>query len=195
MVGAVRSSPLRRSVRACALALGLAPLAGGCDDLSMFRGKFKGDIVQGNFVRSCFAAETEATLVFDPDHANVRASELPEGERNRLTTTDGSFTDTVLEAIEALPHDPLSELDFPGPRRLRNYVLFARPSKGPLAGRDAFVVVSLLANERVELRIIARTEETTTPCAAELESASDGGVAAPKRAAREYFGLFNLNSQ
>lgn len=169
-------------------------LSGGCDDLADFRGDFKGSIVKGNFIRSCFPADTEVELHFDPELAVEASPRAGTAKVNRLTTTDGTFTDTWLEPLSALPHDQLSELDFPGPRRLRNFILVARPKSGALVGRDATVVVSLLENGNVELRIMGRTADTTIACPTEAESTEplgpvdDSDVERP----REYFGVFTL---
>jgi hypothetical protein len=175
----------------------------GCDDLSEFRGAFDGEIIQGGFVRECFAAGTRATLVFDPERAVFNPADLNPEHFNHLSTSDGTFDNTPLEPIAALPHDQLSQLDFPGPRRLRNFLLLARPDKGPLKGRDATVVVSLLADERVEVRVIARTEPTLEVCAGNRAGVSDAGTgdagqneAPPSSEPRvnEYFGIFRLKS-
>ena len=179
----------------------------GCDDLSEFEGNFEGDIIPGGFVRECFAADTRATLVFDPEKAVFNEANVSPANLNRLTTSDGTFEDTPLSPIAALPHDPLSQLDFPGSRRLRNFMLLARPDKGPLKGRDAVVVVSLLADERIELRVIARTEPTLDKCAPDELGPKDGGAsdAGPGDAGalpsgpdeprvNEYFGIFRLKS-
>ena len=174
------------------LVAGLLALV-GCDDLGEFRGKFRGDIVEGGFVRSCFGSEVKATLVFDPDLA---VAPLPEGlspaQQNRLTTSDGIFEDTPLVPLSALPHDQLSRLDFPGSRRLRSFLLFARPERGPLAGRDATVVISLMADERVELRIMARGGDGTDAC--QDEAPDDAGAPPSRPGIHEYYGLFLLES-
>jgi len=168
-------------------------LSAACDDLSDYKGSFEGGVVQGNFVRSCFRSSTRATLRFDPEHAVASVGDLKASELNRLTTDDGTFDKTPLEPIVALSHDQLSELDFPGPRRLRNFMLLARPEKGPLAGRDAMVVVSLLENGNVELRIMARTESTEVACPTESEGDAGALVAGtPAERPREYFGVFIL---
>lgn len=175
--------------------LPLLLLLAACDDLKDFRGGYSGQIIGGEFVRSCFGSATELTLRFDPNLAVVRenvSSPLP----NTITTNDGAFTDTVLEPLQNLVQDPLGELDFPGPQRLRNYMLLARPQTGPLAGRDAVVVVSLLASESVEVRIIARTADPlpgmVTGCPSDLDP-QDGGVdEEPRTASREYFGLWRM---
>jgi hypothetical protein len=168
----------------------LLPLL-GCDNLSEFRGSFEGTVVSGSFVRSCFADRIVAHLDFDPAQAVLSAGEVPDGG-NRLTIESDAqvvFKETPLEPFSLLSNDTLADFDFPGPKRLRNFMLVARPETGPLAGRDALVVVSLLANKSVELRVIARGDETDEPCPDEL--VEDGGVAPTK--AREYYGLFRLN--
>jgi hypothetical protein len=176
-------------------------LSSACDDLSEYRGEFEGGIVQGTFVRSCFSRTTRATLQFDPDRAVGDVSRLPVSARNWLSTSDGTFERTPLEPMQSLAHDQLSLFDFPGPRRLRNYMLLARPEKGPLAQRDALVVVSLLENGRVEVRVIARTDDASRACAVEVDGGvpEDGGVEADAGApsegpgVHEYFGLFTLS--
>ena len=173
----------------------VAVVSHGCDDLSGFRGDYEGHIVSGDFVRSCFGSDTTATLHFSPDFAVASMLDASASQRNRLTTNDGTFDDTVLEPVDALRHDPLSQLDFPGPSRLRNYLLFARPESGPLAGRDATVVVSLMDQGRIEVRVIARTEDGTScePAAGEDAGAADAGSGA-ETGGGHYFGLFRLKS-
>ena len=173
-------------------------LALGCDDLKDFRGTRSGYIVQGNFVRGCFRDRTVLTLVFDPDYA----ASLPDGGPrlpNTISTDDGTFQNTPLEPSPFLPHDPLSELDFPGPQRLRNYIMMARPESGPLAGHDAFVVLSLLASETTEVRIIARSADGVASCPSDLEvtdaAVPPGPGAVPdvrSGTRRQYFGLWRL---
>ncbi len=171
-----------------------AYLAAGCDDLSAYNRSFTGSIVNGNFVRSCFPASTTATLRFDPESAVARVGDGGASEVNRLTTGDGTFERTLLEPVPALAHDQLSELDFPGPRRFRNFILLARPQSGPLQGHDATVFVSLLEQGGVELRILGRTAVGTQPCPTEGELTVDAGPAGERSAprAREYFGVFKL---
>lgn len=165
---------------------------GACDDLADFRGEFDGGIVKGNFVRSCFAENTVATLQFNPAYAVGDVSLLAESERNWLTTTDGTFDKTVLEPISKLEDDQLSLFTFPGPKRLKNYLLLARPKSGPLMDRDAIVVVSLLDEHRLELRVIGRTSDTSQPCAVEVDA---GAASSAESGAREYFGFFRLSSK
>lgn len=177
-----------RAVPSAVRALVLASLFAlvGCGDLKDFCGTYRGNIVKGSFVRSCFADEVEATLRFNPDLAV--ASDAGALVPNTLQTSDGTFQDTVLEPVRGLANDHLSLLDFPGPQRLRNYVLLARPTSGPLAGRDAYVVVSLLASEDVEVRVTARSADGTAAC---VDGESMPGATATT-SPREYFGLFRM---
>ena len=174
----------------CALLLA----SSACDDFKQFRGTYEGEIVEGNFVRSCFASRTEASLSFDPDQAVAPLGAVASTQPNTLTTNDGTFQQTALEPISNLPHDPLSELDFPGPQRLRNFMLLARPETGPLAGRDALVVISLLANEAVEVRVIARSSDGATTCPG-AEDAEDAGTPLPTSGRREYFGFWRMEKK
>jgi hypothetical protein len=166
-------------------------LLAGCDSLSEFRGSFEGKIVSGSFVRSCFEDEIEAQLTFDPAQAAGPVEGIPDEQRNRITIksdTQVVFDETPLESIGLLSNDSLADFDFPGQKRLRNYMLMARPESGPLAGHDALVVVSLLATKRVELRVIARGDEADEPCPG--QTLDDGG--APEAGIHEYYGLFRL---
>ena len=71
----------------------------------------------------------------------------------------GSSTTRALEPIANLTHDALSQYDFPGGGRLRNYMFFARFAlagrRRRAATRDATVFVSLMENGKVEVRVIA----------------------------------------
>ena len=101
---------------------------------------FRGPVVGGegdSFIRRGFSADTEMDLEFD-----ARAADRP--SPGTLTTTDPVtmervFDATPLEPIAPLQHDVLSEYDFPGGARLRNFLYVARPTSGPLAGREAMV--------------------------------------------------------
>jgi hypothetical protein len=167
--------------------------AGGCDSLSEFKGTFSGAVVQGSFVRSCFAAETSAKLRFFPSAAVVRSTDMKDEERNWLTLTnkedDSIVFDAALDPIEALSSDTLADFDFPGQKRLRNFMLLGRSEVGPLAGRDALVVVSLLADKHVEVRVIGRGADDDPPCSRED---ADGDAGVPPARAPEYYGLFKL---
>jgi hypothetical protein len=163
----------------------------GCDSLSEFRGSFEGRIVSGSFVRSCFEDQLTADLVFDPDQAAGPVEDAGAAERNRITiksATQVVFDETPLEPIGLLSNDTLADFDFPGQKRLRNFMLVARPDSGPLAGHDALVVVSLLATKRIELRVIGRGDETDELCPGEGEEG-----ATPPTKVREYYGLFRMS--
>ena len=165
--------------------------ATACDSLSEFKGTFSGKVVKGSFVRGCFAAETRAKLSFHPSAAVSNAAVLSEEQRNWLTLSveqdgeDEVVFDAALDPIEVLASDTLADFAFPGQKRLRNFMLLARSERGPLAGRDVLVVVSLLADKQVEVRVIGRGADDAPPCS---EEDGDAGVAR----APEYFGLFKL---
>jgi hypothetical protein len=133
-----------------------------------------------------------------PAHAAGSLEGVPDSQRSWLTLRTPHepselVLDAALEPISLLSNDTLADFDFPGPKRLRNYLLVARPSAGPLAGRDALVVVSLLASKRVELRVIARGEITEEPCVDEsAPEQGDAGAVASGPKAREYYGFFRL---
>jgi hypothetical protein len=141
------------------------------------------------------------TLHFEPSSATLPPDSGLDSLPNTISTDDGTFQNTPLEAITKLSQDPLSELDFAGPQRLRNYMLLARPATGPLAGRDALVVISLLASETTEVRVIARSADGVTSCPSDLEprpaGAGDGDSPAPagEVTRREYFGLWKLKKK
>lgn len=182
-----------RSVCARPRLVPLLLLALGCDSLSEYRGTFKGSIVSGSFVRSCFQESTSAELRFDPAHAVGSLEGVPDSERSWLTLRGGEpaqvLFDAPLEPVTLLSNDTLADFDFPGPKRLRNFMLVARPKAGPLAGRDALIVISLLADKRIELRVMARGDETVEPCPGDLEPLAD---TAPEPKVREYYGFWRL---
>jgi hypothetical protein len=68
------------------------------------------------------------------------------------------FVHAELERINNLNHDTLAQYDFPGGGRLRNYMFFTRTDTGENGERPArtpMVFVSLMEDERVEVRVIA----------------------------------------
>lgn len=188
MVRALSVSRFVPSALVCALLV-----SGACDSLSEFKGSFSGPVVKGSFVRSCFTADTVAKLRFNPSTAVGRIADLEEDQRNWLTLTDKAqdsvVFDAELDAIEPLASDTLADFDFPGQKRLRNFMLLGRSEVGPLAGRDALVVISLLADKHLEVRVIGRSGEDDPPCG-DAENESDAGVPPPR--APGYYGLFKL---
>jgi hypothetical protein len=68
------------------------------------------------------------------------------------------FDGAGLEAIEHLEHDALSQYDFPGGGRVKNYLFGARfegEVDGNAVPRHAMVFLSLMETGRVEARVIA----------------------------------------
>lgn len=147
--------PLSSLLLVAALALA------ACDDLSRFRtdgaSVYRGEVVgdEGlSFVRRGFAPGTVLELELDPTRPDVPQ---PGSLTSSVDAVRGErvFDATPLRSIAPLQHDLLSEYDFPGGGRVRNYLYVARPTSGPLAGRDAMIFISLLDDGGVEVRVIA----------------------------------------
>ncbi len=144
-------------------------LGSACSDLSEFRTQsdevYRG-VVFGterdcetqpcSFIRRGFPNEAVLEMDFDPSEAT--------GSPGSVTVSgelcDPALSQTPLLPIPPLFHDQLSQYDFPGNGRLRNYLFLARPSDGPLSGRDAMVFVSLIRGGRAEVRVIAGTGQS-----------------------------------
>jgi hypothetical protein len=134
-------------------------LALGCETLDRFRtndhavfhGTVTGDTAD-SFIRRGFPAETTLDLEFDPDMAQG-----PTAGSITTQSPDGAdyFDHTELRVIESLEHDLLSQYDFPGAGRIRNYAYIARPDTGLLANRDVMVFLSLMEDGSIEVRVIA----------------------------------------
>jgi hypothetical protein len=156
-------------MRTDAFLLAIAVLAlsqAACDDLSSYRavggssGVYRGAVIGSDgdsFIRRGFAAGTELTLTFDPSLASS-----PSPPPGTITTSDlcmglPSFDNTPLEPILPLAHDQLSQLEFPGGGRIRNFMFSAHATAGCLAGRDAVVIVSLMDGGVIEVRVIVGT--------------------------------------
>jgi hypothetical protein len=139
-----------------------AHCAASCDRLSDFRREggrdFVGSIIGGqddSFIRKGFPASTELRLHFDIDaDENASPGHLTTSDRDALGAP--TFDVTPLEVIPGLMHDQLSQFDFPGAERLKNYLYYARPAQGALSQTSAMVVVSLLSSQGAEVRIMAR---------------------------------------
>jgi len=125
----------------------------GCKDISRFGTgpdeSYCGGIVPGGFVRQGFAPGVAMRLHIDPD----RLQDAP----GDISTDDGTFVDAPLRPIPQLAHDSLSTLDF-GEGRVRNLLLGAQPAQGA----TAYVIVSLLENESVEVRVLRGAPPTDT---------------------------------
>lgn len=184
-------------------------LAAGCDQLSDFKtgpsAIYTGEVVgsdsdegQLSFIRQGFESHTRIDMRFDPSKAS--AFTTPGGELEPAGSLDtyvcreqtqpcpdqeripGQFRAAALEPIPNLTHDALSQYDFPGGGRLRNYILvsrFALSEQADARQGAAMVFLSLMDNGAVEARVIA----PSIP-------ASDGGAAQPA-----LFGVFVLERQ
>lgn len=133
-------------------------LGAACSDLDSYEGDYSGPVVGAegeSFIRRGFPAGAVLSIEgFDPPPSDgaigtVRARE--QGETGEMLFT------AQLERIAPLSHDQLSQYDFPGGSRLRNYIFVVRPTEGtgPLVGREAFVFVSLMEDEVLEVRVIS----------------------------------------
>jgi hypothetical protein len=112
-------------------------------------------------------------LVFDVEHASSRVD--PSGTAGGIRTfvckreldpcpederEPGQFDASPLHRIPNLTHDALSQYDFPGGGRLRNYLFGARFNASPESAvptRDAMVFLSLMENGKIEVRVIAQS--------------------------------------
>ncbi len=168
--------------------LALLWLACGCDALQAFRtgpGEvFNGEVIgsdsqssQPSFIRQGFAAHTVMDLTFDPakaaaylDPGDAGSTLPPAGTLDTYVCpggasacsasqrTPGLFRGAALEVIANLSNDALSQYDFPGGGRLRNYILVARfPSTldDGSSDRNAMVFLSLMETGGIEARVIA----------------------------------------
>ena len=123
------------------------------DGATVFRGSVYGD-GEASFVRRGFPAACVAEVIFDPD----AAQRVTAGSITVTTPDDVRILDTVmLETIQPLAHDMLSEYSFPGAGRIQNFLFLARPTEGPLTGREVMVFLSLMESGEMELRVIAGT--------------------------------------
>jgi hypothetical protein len=127
------------------------------DDHAVFHGEVTGDTTD-SFIRRGFAPGTTLDLEFDPTMAQG-----PSAGTITSASPDGLvyFDRTQLRVIESLEHDLLSQYDFPGAGRIRNYLYDARPESGPLAGRDVMVFLSLMEDGSIETRVISGTGDET----------------------------------
>ncbi|MFI5308272.1 MAG: hypothetical protein ACHQ53_13005 [Polyangiales bacterium] len=146
---------------------------------------FSGEVIgsdsqasQPSFIRQGFDSHTQMALTFDPAKAAAylrsdagagatlpaagtidtyscptASGACPSGKR-----APGYFQNANLEVIPNLTHDPLSEYDFPGGGRLRNYMLISRfesVTGGVTTPRAAMVFLSLMENGGIEARVIS----------------------------------------
>lgn len=185
MKGVVKRPPLGLPIPTAAFVALL--LLGGCDPIDDF-GTAPGEVYRGevigsdhdggvSFIRSGFPPHTEMELVFDVRRASSRID--PGGSAGEIRTYQcpgaeeecadderlpGQFDGAPLQRFANLTHDALSQYDFPGGGRLRNYLFGTRfTAKADLdagtaaATRDAMVFLSLMENGKIEVRVIAQS--------------------------------------
>ena len=139
------------------LALVLLPAfaATGCTELDSYGGTYQGTIVGSDgesFIRRGFPAGTRLVLRdFDPpptgEGASVAALDVRHGTDVLLVGT--------LELIAPLEHDQLSQYDFPGGGRIRNFIFAVDSTDGAFVDREAMAFVSLMDNDEIEVRLIS----------------------------------------
>lgn len=175
----------RFAYAACGALVALAPLA-ACESLDEFRTGddhvLRGEVIgsgdeTSSFIRAGFASHTVMDLTFDPSLAeaglasgSAKGASVSPGTVHTYTCkmgaapcrsrdrVPGEFAHAALEPIENLEHDTLSQYDFPGGGRVKNYMFGARFSgdvDGAAVARHAMVFVSLMETGRVEVRVIA----------------------------------------
>ena len=170
----------------------------GCDTLGEFR-TGEGDVYRGeiagvndpdncpddidcSFIRRGFPSGVVLDLTFDPDEQYTDPGTISTSGEDCGPT----FAETPLLPIPPLAHDQLGLYEFPGGGRLRNYMFIARPSSGPLAGRDATVFLSLLRGGTIEVRIMAGPG---------LEICDPADCTAIDSGQCDYFGVFSLGRE
>jgi hypothetical protein len=168
--------------------LAASALLCACDELGEFHTEpgevFHGEVIGStaeadtpSFIREGFVSHTEMDLTFDPTLAispPPNSGKMVPEAAGTLDTylcppeTDlcakskreaGPFQHASLEVIERLNHDALSQYDFPGGGRLRNYILGvhfdADVADAGTLDRNALVFLSLMDNGQVEVRVLA----------------------------------------
>lgn len=176
-----------------------------CDDLQDFETSegqvFRGSVVgsppqrqpdggvQEAFLLHGFPANVQMELTLDPQAA-ARGSDgvgtvvtyvcdeplradCPDSMRS-----EGPILKAGLAAVPGLADDALSRYTFPGPSRIRNFILSA-PFESDGVVRAAMVFVSLMENGGIEVRVVA-------PGVAMDGASADGGPLEP------LFGFFRL---
>ena len=131
-----------------------ALLSFGCRDLERFDSEpdeaYCGSIVQGEFIREGFTADLTVALQLDINQLQSRPGQL--------TTYDGDagpcapeplFDAAPLRASPALLADALSVLEFGSGREYNFFAWVDSTCDGPM-----LAVVSLMRNDRVELRLL-----------------------------------------
>lgn len=178
---------LGRGILRGSFALFACAWLGACEDLREFQTDshhvFRGEVIgsgdeKTSFIRQGFASHTLLEMTFDPVvAAEFSLSEPGTGEPlaspgsiDTFTCPEnatpcrasqrepGAFDHAALEPIENLAHDALSQYDFPGGGRVKNYIFGARFQSQVderMLQRHAMVFLSLMETGRAEVRVIA----------------------------------------
>jgi len=124
-------------------------LMAGCVDVRDFADTWQGTVLDEPAILAGFQPGTR----IDPLQVDsVTLSQISA----IMTSSDGRFERAVLQPITRTSSDALSSLTFDG-APLRSYLLFATVSSDPQPG-PATVLLSLFAEDRIELRIIRGNE-------------------------------------
>ncbi|MCB9707769.1 MAG: hypothetical protein H6714_03110 [Myxococcales bacterium] len=107
-----------------------------------------------SFIRRSFAAGTMLELSFFPD-LNGCMPPVRDSTIGVMRSTDGIFDCAYIDEIAPLKHDLLSQYDFPGAKRIRNYIYTTRISPAGQESRDLMLFFSVLDDGRAELRVVA----------------------------------------
>lgn len=159
----------------------------GCDDLARFSTEpaesYCGAVTLASSFRMGFSPRVQMRLKLDA--SRLDGPDSPGTLSTFEIAADGETERRVLDGAELrrmapLAHDPLSHLEF-GDGRERNAIFAVSPAD-PEA-ESMLAIVSLLADERVEVRLLRAGSPTS----------SDG--MAPAEGRRPLFGIFTLSRQ
>ncbi len=128
--------------RYCGTVVGSDEPAGDCNDTNC------------SFIRRGFIAGTTIDVSFAPELGGCMTPEDTDTWAGVLTSSDEAFDCTFFDVIEPLQHDLLSQYDFPGAERIRNYIYTTRMEHGELQDRDVMLFWSALDGDKAELRIV-----------------------------------------
>lgn len=163
----------------------------GCHELDefasgddVFRGQLTG--ADSEVFQRGFQPETVLELTFDPEVAEGRGGERasPGSIETYVCSpsvakceqrSPGPIVDGVLRPFPTLAHDVLGDYDFPGPGRVRNYIMSTR--RAAAGGQSVIVFVSLMEAGGIEVRLMV----------------PGGGEAGEKDGGGGLFGVFPLH--
>src|SRR5262249_3500151 len=123
----------------------LGALGAGCQDVRAYRGMWSGGVTADANLSAGFAATDSASLAIAALDLRGLAATL---------TLPPWFADTSVESLPRAAGDALGELQV-GRHALRSYLAFVEAKSGP----PALLVVTLLPDDRIELRVVRGTSE------------------------------------